>query len=305
MNKLFLASLLSFIFSLPLAAEPPLRGMEHGEDFRVGPVTHAGMALGLETPGDRQYYLLELRGESPNHGFSRIFLRTIALYELLELPQLNVPEGSTAAEPGRFRFHHQFITLGFESPLFYDLTIPYDLEWGWATGFTLSRVTFKAKDKPADQGGIQAIFVDYPELQPSQIGAQQKSRPAQADAQFAGAELGSYLRYYGLYPLVPYASIRATPGSFLNIDALINGVEQTPTNGSTTPTPTPSTSPTPLPRQRQYVSAFQTGAAANAGVELYLGSRGVLALEYGIWNWNVFREQDWTQFLILKAGFLL
>lgn len=255
----------------------------------------AGFALNGNAP-DRQFYQLELRGESPNHGFSRIFLRGITLFEVLDLPQLNTDTDSIERS---VRFHQQFITLGLESPLFYELTSPWDLEWGWAGGFTLARVQFKEPQKTATSG-IGSLIADFPEIQPSSLG-QPKANPAQPDAQFAGGELGSYLRYYGLYPFVPYVSGRLILGSFFDVAALVEGVEQSPTNTGSLSVPAEDA---PRTRQRFYQSTFETGLMLSAGLETYLGSRGVLGLEYVFWNWNWNRSTDWTHFLSLKAGFL-
>lgn len=283
---------------LPEPSPLPLRGMEMGEDFRLGPVIHTGLSLGLETPGDRQYYLFELRGESPNHGFSRLFVRLVSLYELLELATLNVAENAPVRT---VRFHHQFFTLGLESPLFYELTSPLALEWGWTGGFTMAKATFKEPQKTITEG-FQSFLQDYPEIQPGALG-QQKVNPAQADAQFAGAEVGQYVRYYGWYPFVPYASVRALPGLFLDTNALIKGVEQKPTP-TTVPTPVPSASASPT-FQREIKSGFQLGATGSIGLEAYLGTRGLVALEYTLWNWDWFnRPEDASHFLVLKAGFL-
>lgn len=270
--------------------------MQTESDFRVGPVMQAGFALNGRAP-DRQFYQLELRGESPDHGFSRLFLRGITLFELLDLPSLNT---ETETIERSVRFHHQFITLGLESPLFYELTSPWDLEWGWAGGFTLARVQFKEPQK-ASNSGIGSLIADFPEIQPSSLG-QPKANPAQPDAQFAGGELGSYLRYYGIYPLVPYVSGRLILGSFFDVAALVEGVEQSPASnpGITTPPPTEQ----PRTRQRFYQSGFETGVMLSAGLETYLGSRGVLGLEYSFWNWNWNRASDWSHFLSFKGGFL-
>ncbi|MBF2053229.1 MAG: hypothetical protein IGS03_07150 [Candidatus Sericytochromatia bacterium] len=277
-------------------ANPSQRGMQTASDFRIGPVMQAGFALNGSAP-DRQFYQLELRGESPDHGFSRIFLRGITLFEMLDLPSLNTENESIERT---VRFHHQLITLGLESPLFYELTSPWNLEWGWAGGFTLARVQFKEPQK-SQSSGIGSLIADFPEIQPSSLG-QPKANPAQPDAQFAGGEVGSYLRYYGLYPLVPYVSGRLILGSFFDVAALVEGVEQSPA----TPTGPGSATPADQPRTRQrfYQSAFETGAMFSAGLETYLGSRGVLGAEYALWNWNWSRANDWTHFLSFKAGFL-
>lgn len=290
-------AVLSLLPGLTAHAESSLRGMETAETFRLGPVLNSGISLGQETPGDRQFYQLELRGESPAHGFSRIYLRTISLYELLDLPKLNDDSG---AIENTVRFHHQFISLGMESPLFYEWTSPFDLEWGWAGGFTLAQVKFKGKDK-VDSTGFSGIVSDYPELQPSSLGAQQKTNAAQSDAQFAGGEIGSYVRYYGLYPFVPYTAAHLSLGSFLDTDALIHGVEQSSTSNSNTQN---SDAAIPSSYRRIYQSSFRTGASITAGFEIYLGSRGIFGLEYLFWNWNFDRSQDWSHFLIFKAGFL-
>lgn len=272
--------------------------METEDTFRLGPVLHSGLALGLETPGDRQYYELELRGESPAHGFSRIYLRAVSLYELLDLPKVNgvsVPAQSV-------RFHHQFITVGADSPIFYEWTRLLNLEAGWSGGFTLAQVKFKSPTK-TETTGFGAIFSDYPELSPQSLGASAKANQAQQDAQFAGGEIGPYVRYYQLYPLVFYGACRIGLGSFLDVDAMVNGVEQTQTSTSSSASNNSDSSAEPVYR-RQYKSTFRSGLSANLGVETYLGSRGVLGLEYVLWNWDFNRPQDWTHFLVLKAGFL-
>lgn len=279
---------------LPVRAATSLRGMETGEDFRLGPVLQTGLPLGTSEPGDRQYYLLSLQGESPNHGFSRIFLRVISLYELLDLPRLNDPSGAIERQ---IRFHHQFVSLGLESPLFYELTSPVNFEFGWSAAMSLARVTFKDPVKPAGDG-IASLFSDYPEIQPSSLGAQVKTNQAQADAQFLGGELGGYARYYGIYPLVPYAGLRLSLGSFLNAKSMFEGAESPATPGL-------STEPQASSRQRIYQSAFVFSPVASVGLDVYLASRGLLGLELGFWNWDILnRIQDSTLFLSLKAGFL-
>lgn len=270
-------------------AEPTLRGMETGEDFRVGPVLTTGLPLGLEQPGDRQFYSLSFQGESPNHGFSRIFLRMISLYQLLDVPALNNFQAT------QVRFHHQFASLGFESPLFYELTGASNFELGWSAAFTIAKVTFKSPTKPASTG-IASVFSDYPEVQPTSLGATAKLNTAQADTQFLGGEFGVYGRYYQFYPLVPYASVRFNIGSYFDADALINGVapqsSATPTTGTAT-------------RERRYQSGIRWSPVASAGIDLHLGGRGVLGAEFEFWNWDLLgRPSDNTFFLALRAGFL-
>ncbi len=286
------------LLTLPAQAATALRGMETGEDFRLGPVLSSGLPLGLEEPGDRQFYSLSLQGESPNHGFSRFYLRVISLYELLDLPRLNDTSGAIERS---VRFHHQFLTVGLESPLFYEFTSPINLEFGWSAGFSLARVTFKEPVKPA-ASGITSIFSDYPEIAPSSLGAQQKLNPAQPDAQFIGAELGFYGRYYQFHPFVPYAGVRANIGSYFDAPALINGVEPQAATNTTGSTSTPQATTT---RTRSYQSGFKFSPVGVMGLDVYLGTRGLLGIEASFWNWDIFgRPQDSTIFLALKAGFL-
>lgn len=287
--------------ALPVQADTALRGMETGEDFRLGPVIQAGFPLGLSQTGDRQLYQLELRGESPNHGYSRLSLRVITLYEMLELPRLNNTSGTEIIDH-RVRFHHQFLNLGLASPLFYELTRDLQFEGGWTAGFSLAQVNFTQPTASAASNPLESLLGNYPKVDPTSLGARQKTNPAQADAQFAGGEFGGYMRYYGWYPFVPYAGAAFQIGSFLDLDGLIKGVEETPSLG-TTPTPTPSASTAPT-RQRVYQSGFRLGPTVNLGIETYLGSRGVLGVEYRLWNWDLGRSQDWTHFISLKAGFL-
>lgn len=266
------------------------------EEFRIGPVFHGGFALGQA--GDRQYYVLELRGESPNYGFSRIFLRALTLYELLKLPNLSLPNDTN---PRPVRMHHQFFSLGFESPGYSSWGQALDLEWGWTGGLTFAKVIFKEPQKAPNQNtGLMALFSDYPEIQPSQI-AQPKNNPAQQDAQFVGGQLGLYGRYYGLFPWVPYLSLGLNLGSFLDKSALVEGIEQRPlANGTATNLP----ATTPLPRQRFFQSAFRSGPNLELGFDWYLFSRGVLGIEYIFWNWDFSQISDYTHILALKAGFL-
>lgn len=288
------------LLALTAQAATSLRGMETGEDFRLGPVLSTGLPLGIDEPGDRQFYSLSLQGESPNHGFSRFYLRVISLYELLDLPRLNDTSGAIERQ---VRFHHQFVTLGLESPLFYELSSPLNFEVGWSLGFSLARVTFKNPVKPAGTG-ITSVFSDYPEITPSELGAQQKLNPAQPDAQFIGAELGFYTRFYHFYPFVPYAGVRANIGSYLDAPALINGVEPkvASTTGTTGTTPT---QPVTTTRSRSYQSGFKFSPVGSLGLDFYLGSRGLLGIEASFWNWDISgRPQDSTFFVSLKAGFL-
>lgn len=271
-----------------------MRGMDLAEEFRIGPIFHSGLALSNQISGDRQYYLLELRGESPNHGFSRIFLRTIALYELLSLPNLQT---SSDSNPRQVRMHHQFFSLGFESPVFYEWSREQDIELGWTGGFTLAKVTFKEPQKTKDKStGFGSLFSDYPEIQPSQI-AQPKNNPAQQDAQFMGGMLGGYSRYYGFFPFVPYSSVSFSFGNFLDKSALVEGVE--PKSSTTTPTNNTSTV-----KQRIFQAAPRLGLSFSAGLDYYLFSRGLLGLEYSFWNWDINQSNDYTHFLSLKAGIL-
>lgn len=281
-------------FTPPVLAEPALRGMATGEDFRVGPVLSGGVPFGLAEPGDRQFYSLSFQGESPNHGFSRIFFRMISLYELLDLPALS---SATAAE---VRFHHQFASFGLESPLFYELTGPNNWEFGWSAAFNLARVTFKQKTK-SDPTGLASLFTDYPELKPTELQAQSKTNAGQADAQFLGGELGGYVRYYQLYPFVPYLSARINLGSYFDAPAMIQGIAPTSTTGqnSTTSTTTSTT------RVRSYQSAFRWAPVFSAGLDFYIAGRGVLGAEINFWNWDwMNRPTDNTLFVNLKAGFL-
>ncbi len=286
-----------------------LRGMQAPEDLRLGPVFASGLSLGLDTPGDRQFYQIELRGESPNHGFSRLFIRGMTLFEVLDLPALNVVSDDTGATPQNnnpyennreLRFHQRFISLGLESPVFAEWTLPRQFEAGWTAAFTLAQVEFKGLAKTAE-----GPFADYPEIAPNQFANTFRQNQAQQQAQFFAGELGSYFRYYSLYPFVPFASIRALPGSLLDIDALLKGVEKTtPTTLVRTTPATSETETATVELERGYRSGFQLGALFGAGVELYLGSRGLIGLEYNYWNWNVQRSQDWTHLIIFKAGFL-
>jgi hypothetical protein len=299
------ASFQSFVFP-----DIHLRGMQAPEDLRLGPVFASGLSLGLDTPGDRQFYQMELRGESPNHGFSRLFIRGMTLFETLDLPALNVMPDATGNTPQNnnpyenqreLRFHQRFISVGLESPVFAELTLPRQFEAGWTAAFTLAQAEFKGLAKTAE-----GPFADYPEVTPNQFANTFRQNQAQQQAQFFAGELGSYFRYYSLYPFVPFASIRALPGSLLDIDALVKGVEKTsPTTlVRTTPVTSETPSSTAAERERGYRSGFQLGALFGAGVELYLGSRGLVGLEYNYWSWNVQRSQDWTHLVILKAGFL-
>lgn len=299
------ASFTPFVF-----ADIHLRGMQAPEDLRLGPVFASGLSLGLKTPGDRQFYQMELRGESPNHGFSRLFIRGMTLFEVLDLPALNVvadengtiPQNNNAYENNReLRFHQRFISIGLESPIFAELTLPRQFEAGWTAAFTLAQTEFKGLSKTTD-----SPFADYPEITPSQFANTFRQNQTQQQAQFFAGELGGYFRYYALYPFVPFASIRTLPGSLLDIDALVKGVEKAdPTSlVRTTPSSTSEDDPTPVQLERGYRSGFQLGALFGGGIELYLGSRGVLGLEYNYWSWNIQRSQDWTHLFILKAGFL-
>lgn len=270
------------------------------QEFRLGPVFHSGVTLGGTTLGDRQYYLLELRGETPEIGYSRVFLRGVALYELLSLPTLNTT--TPEANPRQVRLHQQFISFGFESPAYFSASRDWDLEFGWTGGFTLERVTFKEPTKPAGQdSGIGAIFSDYPEVQPASLGIRTtQTNATQQDTQFFGGQLGAYGRYYGFYPFVPYLSLGLNLGSFLDKKALVEGVEQkAATTG--TPVPTPSASPT---KERQYKAAMVAGPILAAGIDVYILSRGLIGLEYTLWNWDFGQPADYTHFLSLKAGFL-
>ncbi len=297
----------------PILPEINLRGMDTGEDLRIGPVFHSGLALGLDTPGDRQYYLIEMRGESPNHGFSRLFFRGMSLFEILDLPALNLndegqPTSNTPFENERsLRFHQRFLSVGLESPLYHELTLPSQYEVGWTAAFTLAQVEFKGLQKPDDN-----VFTDYPTIEPRQFANTFQQNQAQQQAQFFAGELGSYGRLYMFYPIVPYASVRLLPGSLLDIEALTEGVEKSQPVSNVRPTANPSASPSAEPQlERGYRSGFQMGGMATIGVETYLGSRGVIGLEYTLWNWTFAnlsgvnpRPDDWTQMLILKAGFL-
>ena len=266
--------------------------MTQPEEFRLGPVFHGGVPL--PGAGDRQYYLLELRGESPAHGFSRIFLRAISLYELLSLPNLSV---TMDPNPRQIRLHHQFFSLGFESPVWYEVLRDYDLELGWTGAFTLAKVILKEPRKSVGQdNGLAGLFSDYPEIQPGQI-AQPKTNPAQQDAQFIGGQLGGYLRYYRFFPFVPFVSAGLNLGSFLDKTALVEGVRLSP---ATTTTAT-ALAATP---QRVYQSAFRTGPLLGVGVDWYLFNRGLFGLEYTFWNWDFSQIRDYTHFISLKAGFL-
>ena len=277
--------------------------MENDSAFRIGPLAHAGLTLTQpEQLGHRQYYGLEIRGESPNHGFSRVYLRGIGLYELLELPQLNftAPESDPDAEAPTertTRLHHQLLSLGFESPLFYEFFSPLNIELGWIGGFTFAQVKFR---DPQQATNVGALIGDFAEIQPTSLGAQQKTNPAQQDAQFAGGEVGVYSRFYHLYPLVPYVSGRLHLGSFFDTNGFINGVEQS-TSNTTNTNSTEEVKPT---FRRVYQSTFTPGAMFTLGADYYLGSRSLIGLEYSLWNWNWNRESDWTQFFIFKGGIL-
>lgn len=294
-----LALCLSLLWALP-AWSYSSRGMTVPEEFRLGPVFHSGVTLG-GTLGDRQYYLLELRGETPNLGYSRVFLRGIALYELLSLPDLNTTTPQTT-QPRQVRLHQQFISLGFESPVYFSASRDWDLELGWTGGFTLERVTFKQPTKPVGQDtGIGALFSDYAEIKPAELGVRTtQTNATQQDTQFFGGQLGGYARYYGFYPFVPYLSLGLNLGSFLDKKALVEGVVQTPTS-TTGATPTPSASPV---KERQYKAAMVAGPILAAGLDIYIFSRGLIGLEYTFWNWDFGQAADYTQFLSLKAGFL-
>jgi hypothetical protein len=286
--------LLSVLTGLQPAFALAYRDMTDAQEFRLGPIFHG--AIPLTGNGDRQYYLLELRGESPNHGFSRIFLRAISLYELLPLPNLTL---TTDPNPRTIRLHHQFFSLGFESPIWHEATRHQDFEIGWSGAFTMAKVTLKEPRKITGQeNGLAGLFSDYPEIQPGQI-AQPKANPAQQDAQFLGGQFGGYLRYYGFFPIVPFVSAALQLGSFLDKTALVQGVKvNTPvanTGNSSAVINTP---------QRIYQSAFRTGPLFSTGLEWYLFSRGLLGLEYTLWNWDFGQSQDYTQFISLKAGFL-
>lgn len=272
------------------------RGLSLEKDFRLGPVIHSGFTLYSPSPADRQYYLLEVRGENPEYGFSRLFLRVVSLYELLQLPELNTTSGTKRP----VRMHHQFFTLGFESPILYPYTRPLALEWGWTGGFTLARVLFKNPEKPAaQQSGLGGLFADFPEIPATSL-AQQKLNPAEPDTQFMGGELGTYFRYYQFYPFVPYLSGRMSFGNFFDLNGFVNGIEQKPT----TPTPTPQASTSPLPKQRFFQSGFRLGYVLTGGFDVYLWTRGLLGLEYTMWTWDLGRGTDLTHSLVLKAGFL-
>lgn len=294
-----LVTAFSFFPSFSSPAEPSLRGMDTPQDFRLGPILQGGISLYLDEPGDRQYYMLELRGESPDHGFSRIFLRGMSLYRLLDLPQLNVEEPTIERT---VRFHHQFYTLGLESPVLFPETSPYNIELGWASRFTLARIQFRNTEKPESTGGIADIFSDFTEIPPTQLGAQQKTNAQQADTQFLGGELGMYSRYYQFYPFVPYASARLMLGNFFDQDAFVNGVEQRrPTTSSTNAQPTPTPSPT---FQREFKSGFKAGFVASAGLDVYIFSRGLIGLEYTFWQWDFGVPEDATHTLVFKSGFM-
>ncbi len=294
-----LALCLSLLCAAPAWAYSS-RGMTVPEEFRLGPVFHSGVTLG-GTLGDRQYYLLELRGETPNLGYSRVFLRGIALYELLSLPTLNTT--TPEANPRQVRLHQQFISLGFESPVYFSASRDLDLEFGWTGGFTLERVTFKEPNKPVGQDtGIGALFSDYPEIQPASLGVRTtQTNNTQQDTQFFGGQLGVYSRYYGFYPFVPYVSLGLNLGSFLDKKALVEGVEQKPTTTPGTPSTTPSASPI---KERQYKASMVTGPILAAGLDIYILSRGLIGIEYTFWNWDFGQPADYTHFLSLKAGFL-
>jgi len=296
--KLLCALLITGLFTASAGATPSLRGMSSQDDFRLGPILQGGIALGIEVPGDRQFYQLELRGENPEYGFSRIFLRNISLFRILELPSLS----NSSTIERRLRFHHQFFTLGFESPMWHQETRPYNLDWGWIAGFTLARATFKEPNRAANQTGIEALFADYPEVIPTTV-AQERRDPTSPETQFLGGEFGSYLRWYGLHPVVPYTSFRLNLGSFFDYNAFVNGEVQTPRPDLNNPTPVPTPS-TPPQKQRYYKSSLRAGMGASAGIDVYIGSRGVLGLEYTLWNWDFGMAQDWSQFLAIKAGFL-
>lgn len=297
-------------FAPSVFPELHLRGMQAPEDLRLGPIFSSGLSLGLNTPGDRQFYQMELRGESPNHGFSRLFIRGMSLFEVLDLPALNVvtdqngtpSQNNNAYENNReLRFHQRFVSIGLESPVFAELTLPKQFELGWTAAFTLAQVEFKSLTKTAE-----GPFSDYTTISPNQFANTFRQNQAQQQAQFFAGELGSYFRYYSFYPFVPFASIRALPGSLLDINALVDGVEKVTSTGlvRTTPVSTSENETATVQLERGYRSGFQLGALFGGGIELYLGSRGVLGLEYNYWSWNVQRSQDWTHLLIFKAGFL-
>lgn len=295
-------------FFSPVFPEIHLRGMQAPEDLRLGPVFASGINFGSGNVGDRQYYELSLRGESPDHGYSRIFLRGMTLFRQLQLPALNVTtsaEGQSSGGTGNFenerelRFHQRFISFGLESPIYAELTLPRQFEAGWTAAFTLAQVEFKGLTKPDN-----SPFSDYPTVDPSQFANTFRQNQAQQQTQFFAGELGSYARYYGLYPLVPYVSVRALPGSLLDIDALIQGVDKAQPTSLVRPTESTGTSDESVEKERGYRSGFQLGALFSTGIECYLGSRGVIGLEYSYWNWNVGRSEDWTHLAIFKAGFL-
>lgn len=294
-QRLVLSAALSCLLLPPAWGQTSLRGMQTGEDFRLGPVITTGLPIGQNQVGDRQYYQFALQGESPNHGFSRIFLRVISLYELLDLPRLNDTSGAIERQ---IRFHHQFISLGFNSPLFYELSSPLNLEFGWEAGFNLAKVTFKNPQK-SESTGIISVFSDYPEIKPSELGARVTStNPAQAETQFIGGELGFYSRYYGLYPFVPYAGLRINLGSYFDANGFIKGVAQNQASSG-------DQSSTPAVSQRVYQSGFRFSPIGAMGFDFYLGSRGLLGAELTFWNWDIInRPQDNTLFLNIKAGYL-
>lgn len=285
-----------------------LRGMQTPEDLRLGPVFASGVNIISANPGDRQYYLLSLRGESPNHGFSRVFLRGMSLFEQLKLPALNVVEnedGTTTAPTNtyenerEFRFHQRFLSFGLESPLYAELTLPRQFEVGWTAAFTLAQVEFKGLTKSDD-----GPFTDYPTIEPSTFANTFRQNQTQQQTQFFAGELGVYSRYYSLYPFVPYVAVRSFPGSLLDLDALISGVDKATPTTLVRPTETTTDTETEVDKERGYRSGFQLGGMLSAGLEFYLGSRGLVGLEYTYWNWNLSRQQDWTHLIIFKAGFL-
>lgn len=312
--QLDLITLGNDVFSYPGIAsttvfpEIHLRGMQAPEDLRLGPVVASGVNFGSGNVGDRQYYLISLRGESPERGYSRIFLRGMTLFEQLKLPALNVTpteDGQSNTGQGSFenerelRFHQRFISFGLESPIYAELSLPRQFEAGWTAAFTLAQVEFKGLSKTSE-----GPFADYPTVDPSQFANTFRQNQAQQQTQFFAGELGSYARYYGLYPLVPYISVRALPGSLLDINALIDGVDKaTPTSLVRPTESTPGTEDT-VEKERGYRSGFQLGALFSTGLEFYLGSRGIVGVEYSYWNWNIGRSEDWTHLAIFKAGFL-
>lgn len=295
-------------FSFWSAYAASKRGMATDTDFRLGPVIHGGLALYDVNLPDRQYYALGIRGENPLLGYSRIYARVIGLFENLTIPKV---EGGTR-NARDVRFHHRFVTLGFESPIYFEETRELGLEFGWIAGFTIAQVQFKEPVKPVsdqENAGIAEffgdIFSDFTEIPPASL-ARTQTNPNQSQTQFMGGEFGTYFRYYGLYPLVPYASARISLGNMLDLPALLEGVDKnipTPISRAT-PTPNPTVSATPVPKERTFRPAFKTGPGLNVGLDYYLFSRGVLGVEYTMWNWDFDRESDYTHWLVVKAGFL-